>query len=66
MNLDTMHFESRPRVKLFVTKRTFEVLGPLMLNENFIVVELSVAVPAPRFNWLLLFLSAHDSNLECF
>lgn len=39
---------------------TFKMLGFLMLNEDFLVVKLTITVPTPGFTLLLLF-TTHDS-----
>jgi len=36
---------------------TLEMLGFLMLNKNFLVIELTIAIPTPWFTLLLLFAS---------
>lgn len=43
-----MNGESRTREELLVTHVTLEVLGLLMLDEDFVVLEVPVAVPARR------------------
>jgi len=54
-----MNGEARPSVKFLVANVTLEMLGLLMLDQNLLVVEFSVAVPAPRLT-LLLLLSSHS------
>jgi hypothetical protein len=59
VNLHAMNGEARPSVKFLVANVTLEMLGLLMLDQNLLVVEFSVAVPAPRLT-LLLLLSSHS------
>ena len=52
-----MNGETRPRVQLLVTHVTLEVFRFLMLQQNLVVVEVTVAVPAPGLLNLLLLAS---------
>lgn len=40
-----MYGQTRPRVQLLVTYMTLEVFRLLMLYENFLIIELTIAVP---------------------
>lgn len=42
-----------------MTYVAFEVLGLLMLNENFLIVKFSIAIPAPWLRLLLLLSLKH-------
>ncbi|GMS97040.1 hypothetical protein PENTCL1PPCAC_19216, partial [Pristionchus entomophagus] len=54
VNLHAMDRESGTREELLMAHMTLEVLGLLMLDENFVVLEVSVTVPAPGLLHLLL------------
>ena len=41
-----MDRQARARIQLLVTNVTFEMLGLLMLDQNLLVVKLTVAIPA--------------------
>lgn len=59
VDLHAMNRETRTSVQLFMANMTLEMLGFLMLNQDFFIVEFAVAIPTPRFTLLLLF-SSHD------
>lgn len=48
VHLRAVNYHSGSIDHLFAAKRTLEVLRSLVLNENFFIVEFSVAVPTPR------------------
>jgi hypothetical protein len=45
VNLHAVDGQSRTSVQLLVTDVTFKVFGFLVLNQNFLVIEFSVAIP---------------------
>ena len=61
-NLEAVNSKSWPSKQLLMANVTFEMSRFLMLNENSLVVEFSVTIPAPRAHCLSL-LSTHFSNL---
>ena len=58
-----MNSQSRPSEQLLVANVTFKMPGLLMLNQNRLVIEFSVAVPAPGAHSLSLF-ATHISIKE--
>ena len=46
VDLHAVDGQARTRVKLLVTNVTFKVFGFLVLNQNFLVIEFSVTIPA--------------------
>lgn len=57
VHLHTVDGEAGARVQLLVANVTFKMLGLLVLDKDLFVVELAVAVPAPRLQVLLLLAS---------
>lgn len=55
MYLHAVNREPRAGVQLLVADVAFEMFGFLVLNENLLIVEFSVAIPTPGFRLLLLF-----------
>lgn len=49
-----MDGQARPGVQLLVTDVAFEMLGLLVLDEDLLIIKVSVAVPAPGLELLLL------------
>lgn len=45
VDLHTVDAEPRPGIQLLVTHVTFEMLGLLVLDQDFLVVKLPVAIP---------------------
>ena len=46
VDLHTVDRQARARIQLLVTNVTFEMLGLLVLDQNLLVVKLTVAIPA--------------------
>ena len=45
VDLHAVYGQPGARVQFLVTNMTFEVFGFLMLNQNFLIIKLTVAVP---------------------
>ena len=50
VDLHTVDRQARARIQLLVTNVTFEMLGLLVLDQNLLVVKLTVAIPASDKN----------------
>ena len=59
--LHTVYHQTWSSVELFVANMTLKVPRLLVLNQNFFIIKLTVAIPAPRLQRLLL-LSTHFSR----
>lgn len=58
MDLHAVNGEARTGIELLVAQRAFEMFRLLVLNEDLLVIEVAIAIPAPWLRCLLL-LSAH-------
>lgn len=59
-----MNSQARASVQLFVANVTLKMLCFLMLNEDLLVIKVSIAIPAPWLHLLLLFSSHLSMNTE--
>ena len=50
VDLHAVYGQPGARVQFLVTNMTFEVFGFLMLNQNFLIIKLTVAVPRIRIS----------------
>jgi len=58
VHLHAVNGQAGPCVQLLVANVTLKMLGFLMLDQNFLIIKFSVAIPTPWLT-LLLLLSAH-------
>ena len=62
MHLEDMDYETTSGGELLMTDMALEMLCLLMLNEDLLVIELSLAVEAPHFRNSLLLLLSHGAR----
>ena len=62
MHLEDMNYETTGGGELLMTDMALEMLCLLMLNEDLLIIELSLAVKAPNFRNSLLLLLSHGAR----
>ena len=61
MDLRHMNDHSSNSVELLMAMITFEVFRLLVIDQDFFIIELSIAIPTPRLQLLLLLLQKPPS-----